>query len=88
MKGKPIRIVAGTYRKKNGWYDIEAWVNPNPLRKDIIVDMGGGYWVETNLWIFSIRDQHQAPKNQEEAMLQEHSDIEAVYSTLPQNCRF
>jgi len=84
MKGKEIRIVSGTYRKKSGWYDLEAGVNPNPLRKYVIVDMGGGYWVETNLWIFSIRDPHKTPKNQEEAMLQEHPDIE---SDLIQLCR-
>lgn len=83
-RGKEVRIVTRDYKKKKGWIDVDAGRNPNPLRQYVIVDMGGGYELDTNLWIFSLRDAHEKPKNREEAMLQEHPDIEA---DLIQLCR-
>lgn len=68
----------------NAWVDVDAGVNPNPLRRYVIVRNAVGLEIATNLWTFSIRDIHTEPKNREEAMLQEHPDIE---SELIQLCR-
>lgn len=75
-KGQPIRFVGGTYKKMTGWYNESQSFNPNPLRKNVIVDMGDGFEQKANVWRFSIRAAHKAPKSREEAMMQQHPDIE------------
>lgn len=83
-RGNAIRIVAGFYKGKNGWIDEEAGPNPNSMRKYVIVDMGNGYEMDANLFVFSIRAPHEEPDIREEAMLQQHTDIEC---DLIQLCR-
>lgn len=79
-KGDRIRFVAGTYAGYTGWYD-NARKTSGHGRKTmyvyVIVFLDDGTEKATKVRKTSVRPSFKAPATYEEAIIQQHSDIEA-----------
>ena len=81
IKGDELRFVKGTWVGYSGWKDLSVKPKKGSEKRAVIVDKDGEE-IATDVNKSSIRKPHAAPRTFEEALLQQHKDVETAMVKL------
>ena len=81
IKGDELRFVKGTYAGYSGWKNLAIKPKKGNQKRAVIVDKDGEE-IATLVNKSSIRKPHDPPRTFEEALLQQHKDVETTMVKL------